>query len=83
MPAIDEDNCAYDLYGFIYHKGDTTDDGHYIAIVKTGCSAPHKKGTWVVCNDSEIREIKNDEELKWFRERAYVYFYQLRVNSST
>jgi ubiquitin C-terminal hydrolase len=69
---------VYDLYGYIFHKGEHTYQGHYFSIVKTQCSAPHKKGKWIACDDSKIQEITDKEE-SWFRKRAYIFFYQQRV----
>lgn len=72
----------YDLYGYIFHKGENTFRGHYVSIVKTECSAPYKKGKWIACDDSKIQELTDKEE-NWFRKRAYVFLYQQRVKLST
>jgi len=57
----------YDLYGVCNHSGNSM-GGHYTSYIKNA------NGKWYDCNDTMIREIKNDKQL--INEKSYCFFYR-------
>ncbi|KAF1975404.1 cysteine proteinase [Bimuria novae-zelandiae CBS 107.79] len=48
-----EHGCLYELRTAIYHKGDTMDSGHYVAVSRTGSS-----NDWYQCNDDIVERAE-------------------------
>ena len=69
---INIDNQTLELLGIILHKGDSTNSGHYIAIVK-------RNNIWYNCDDANITEINIENALNTnnVKENAYILLYEL------
>jgi ubiquitin C-terminal hydrolase len=65
-----KETYIYDLYGIVNHMGGTM-GGHYTAYIK---NANEK---WYHCNDTEIKEVINEEEL--ISSSAYCLFYRKKT----
>ncbi|KAJ2859856.1 ubiquitin C-terminal hydrolase Ubp14 [Coemansia aciculifera] len=69
-PAADDSqsrNSAFELTGFVSHKGSSVHCGHYIASVRHGSGTDSK---WFMFNDSKV--VAQEEPQP---EQAYVYFF--------
>ncbi|KAJ2883682.1 ubiquitin C-terminal hydrolase Ubp14, partial [Coemansia aciculifera] len=63
-------SSAFELTGFVSHKGSSVHCGHYIANVRHG-SGSHSK--WFMFNDAKV--VAQDDNLEQLAaEQAYVYF---------
>lgn len=67
---------TYKLYGFIIHKGKTTAQGHYYAVVRHN----QIEGAWLKFDDHVVTEIKDDEKFQKECRQAYILFYYRRWN---
>jgi len=66
-----KEQYIYDLFGIVNHSGNTF-GGHYTSYVKTA------DDKWFHFNDTNVSEIKNNDEL--ISSRAYCLFYRKRKN---
>lgn len=58
---------TYECSGFIVHRGDSVESGHYISYVK-------KSGVWWCCNDDYIRRVNLSEVLQ-AKKHSYIATY--------
>lgn len=65
-----KESYIYDLYGICNHSGGTF-GGHYTAFVKNA------NGKWYHFNDTNVHEVKNNEEM--ITPRAYCFFYRKKT----
>ncbi len=64
------DNCKYDLYGIVEHRG-SLNFGHYVAYCKNGVNK-----RWYEFNDSSVFHVPDDDITKEVvTEQAYILFY--------
>jgi len=86
LDALDAAPAVYELYAVVTHEGSTTEDGHYISVVRYGGGdsddgggggGSYKKedGQWYVCDDDVISPLSVDVVLKQ-QEEAYLLFYE-------
>ena len=65
-----KESYIYDLYGICNHSGGVC-GGHYTAFVKNA------NGKWYHFNDTNVSEIKNNEQL--ITPKAYCFFYRKKT----
>jgi ubiquitin C-terminal hydrolase len=79
--AIDATSAVYDLYAVVTHEGSTTEDGHYLSVVRygggTASDGNTDQGQWYVCDDDVVSPLDVDIVLKQ-KEEAYLLFYERR-----
>ncbi|KAH7617640.1 putative Ubiquitin carboxyl-terminal hydrolase 18 [Nannochloris sp. 'desiccata'] len=87
LDALDAAPTVYELYAVVTHEGSTTEDGHYISVVRYGggggggrnCSSTNssdsQNGQWYVCDDDVVSPLSADIVLKQ-QEDAYLLFYE-------
>jgi len=67
----------YELRAFVEHRGNTLNDGHYVAYVRSGSDK------WFLCNDDEITNMAKEEVSATLSQNSstdntpYLLFYQL------
>ncbi|KAG4073636.1 hypothetical protein HA402_000860 [Bradysia odoriphaga] len=66
--TANERNTTYELMGYINHMGQSLEDGHYTASVKS------PQNQWILYDDAKQPTIITDEESK---SDAYILFYTL------
>jgi ubiquitin C-terminal hydrolase len=67
------DDKAYELYGIINHVG-MMNGGHYYSFIRDYNRSSYKfSKDWMVCNDTQVNLISNDEALG--SQNAYILFY--------
>jgi ubiquitin carboxyl-terminal hydrolase 36/42 len=82
LNALDASPAVYELYAVVTHEGSTTEDGHYISIVRYGGgggggsnSINTQDGQWYVCDDDLVSPLSVDTVLKQ-QEEAYLLLYE-------
>lgn len=68
--GYDNTSYVYDLYGVCNHSGSVL-GGHYTSFVKNA------NGKWYHYNDTNVSEVKIDEQIK--TPKAYCFFYRKRL----
>ena len=67
------DASAYELYGVINHAG-VMNGGHYYSYIRDYNTSNGKfDKNWMVCNDTQVNSISENEALN--SKNAYILFY--------
>eukprot|EP00971_Amphidinium_carterae_P043737 860842-Amphidinium_carterae.1 len=69
--SLNKDDLDYELYAICEHKGETMQEGHYIAFVNSGPSLEEED--WYSISDSKMAKCARTEVLE---AEAYVAFYR-------
>ena len=58
----------YDLFGVVFHSGETAEGGHYYSWVR------QRDNLWYCCNDDKITETRNPAKIQSHNE-TFIFFY--------